>query len=179
MQNPKRGKPQWFCPCDCACCETHPRKLRKITNTNHGNCKHDKTQRPSTQTHACNTGTLENSHKDKSLPRMGRKVRAAQNAVLQTRLQTKLQTRLQSNNAGNQTHSAATLFSAMSSPHTSSSSSSRFSNLSPPRQDFQTWRDGTPIYVIGNAHLLVGLADFVNEVVANAKWLHVSSLLGQ
>ena len=44
MQNPKRGKPQWICPCDCACCETHPRKLRKITNTNHGNCEHDKTR---------------------------------------------------------------------------------------------------------------------------------------
>ena len=44
MHNPKCGKPQWFCPYDCACCETHPRKLRKITNTNHGNCKHDKTQ---------------------------------------------------------------------------------------------------------------------------------------
>ena len=116
------------------------------------------------------------------MPTHGRKFRAAQNAVLQTRLQTKLQTRLQTwlrtNNAGNQTHSAATLFSAMSSPHTSSSSS-KFSNLSPPRQDFQTWRDGTPIYVIGNVHLLVGLADFVNEVVANAEWLHVSSLLGQ
>ena len=44
MQNPKCGKPQWFYPCDCACCETHPRKLRKITNTNHGNCEHDKTR---------------------------------------------------------------------------------------------------------------------------------------
>ena len=70
----------------------------------------------------------------------GRKFRAAQNAVLQTRLQTKLQTRLQTwlrtNNAGNQTHSAATLFSATSSPlllllkiFKLVTSSSRFSNL--------------------------------------------------
>ena len=143
MQNPKCGKPQWVCVRDCNCCETreaHPRKLRKITNKNHGNCEHDKTRcSDPPHKHACNTGTLESSHKDKSLPRMGTKFRAAQNAVLQTRLQTKLQTKLQTglqtNNAGNQTHSAATLFSARSSaPHTSSS---RSSNLSPP-QDVQS-----------------------------------------
>ena len=77
------------------------------------------------------------------------------------------------NNAGNQTHSAATLFSATcSAPHTlllkifKLVSSSRFSIL---------MRHATPIKIIGN---VVGLANFVNEILANAEWVHVSCLLG-
>ena len=39
-------------------------------------------------------------------------------------------------------------------------------------------RHATPIEIIGNVHLLVGLANFVNEKLANAEWVHVSCLLG-
>ena len=129
-KTPNAANHKRFCPCDCTCSETHPRKLRKITNKNHGNCEHDKTRCLHTSTHVQHW-TLESSHKNRPSPHhLGWKFRAAQNAVLQTKLQTMLQT----NNAGNQTHTALTLFSATSSaPHTSSSKSP---NLSPPSQDF-------------------------------------------
>ena len=175
VQNPESGKPQ-RCLCNCACCESHPRKLCKLTNTNHGNCEHDKrdaAMRPSTQTHAA-LGHLKAPTKTNHRHTWGGNsvLRKMRNAVLQTRLQTNI-------NARNQTHSAATLFSARSSATSSAThtSSSRFSHLSPPPQDFQTWQDTTPIKIIGNPHLLVGLANFVNEVMADAGRVHVSCLL--
>ena len=36
-------------------------------------------------------------------------------------------------------------------------------------------KHATPIEIIGN---VVGLANFVNEVLANAEWVHVFCLLG-
>ena len=98
---------------------------------------------------------------------------------LQTKLQTRLQTKLQTNNAGNQeqcwqpiTQRCNIVFSNMlSTSHLLLKifklvSSSRFSIL---------MRHATPIEIIGN---VVGLANFVNEVLANAEWVHVSCLLG-
>ena len=147
MQNSKCGKPQWFCPCDCACCETHPRKLRKITNTNHGNREHDKTRcgdpphkhklatlrhlKVPTKTNHCHVWRGNSVLRKTRCCKQGCKrscKRGCKRSCKRTMLATK-------NNAGNQTHSAATLFSATcSAPHTSSS---RSSNLSPP-QNFQS-----------------------------------------